>query len=116
MVSQALGVVVVPTGQSGGRNAEEVCGVLDVGETDEFGRLAEEAFRGVRTRGESRIVGRKVTNAALTVKLEGSDDQLDGLGSQRKILDSIRVAGSVDEISGMEASRANAATPRRGEP
>ena len=75
--SETFGVGVVPTGQGRGRNAEEVGGILDVGEADELGGLLEEAFGGVGIGSEGGVVGSKVTVAVLTVELGGSDDELD---------------------------------------
>ena len=88
LFGESFCVGVVPTGERGRGNATEVSRILNVGEANESCRLLEETFGSVRAGSEGRVVGGEVAVAVLTVKLEGSDDQLDSLGSPREILDS----------------------------
>ncbi len=104
MFCQSFSVGVIPTGQGGGWDVEEVGSILNVGETDEFGNLFEESFGGVCFGGESGIVGGEVAVAVLAVELEGSDGEFDCLGSQREIFDPSRFRGPVKIRSGSERS------------
>ena len=93
-----LDIVVILASQGVFRDGEEACGIGNIREANEPGGLFEESFGGMSTRNDSGIMRRKKAFAAFAGELGGADNQFDGLGANREILD---VSGFVTTVNGV---------------